>query len=127
MALTVYYEARGQDQIGQLAVALVVKNRAIKTDETICQVAFAPKQFSWANKAAHLNKYDNVVLDKAFMPERDDPSWIMAKKIARLSNKVADFTNGSTYYHARNVSPKWGKDYKMTMVLGNHVFYRKEV
>ena len=125
LALTIYHESRDQNVSGQFAVAMVVRNRSIKEKDTnLCHVAFANKQFSWANGVAKLNKYGNVVMDKNYMPERKDHAWILAKKVAMLSSKVKDFTHGATYYHTKTVRPYWAKSYHQTIVVGDHIFYK---
>ena len=50
LALTIYYEARGEPTIGQYAVAEVVLNRAEKRDLSVCDVVYQPGQFSGAKK-----------------------------------------------------------------------------
>lgn len=125
LALNIYHEAKDQKPEGQMAIALVVHNRVHDEQKTVCGVVFAKRQFSWTNGNASLNKYGNVKLNKDYMPEKNDKEWLMAKRIAKLSYKVADFTHGATYFHSKKVHPYWSKDFKRTLVLGDHVFYRK--
>ncbi len=58
LALVVYVEARGEPLDGQLMVAEVVLNRvAIEAyPDTVCDVAFDPKQFSGLNRPVDLGK-----------------------------------------------------------------------
>jgi len=49
LAKNIYFEARNQPYEGQLAVALVTMNRVYnsKFPDTVCEVVYQPKQFSW--------------------------------------------------------------------------------
>ena len=47
LALTVYFEARGEPEHGQYAVAEVVMNRVEQRDATVCSIVYAPNQFVW--------------------------------------------------------------------------------
>ena len=51
MALNIYHEARGEEPLGQVAVAQVVMNR-VQHDwfpDTICDVVYQGSQFSWTH------------------------------------------------------------------------------
>lgn len=52
LAKVVYYEARGEGEMGMLAVAWVVLNRVMHPNypKTICEVVYQKKQFSWTAK-----------------------------------------------------------------------------
>ena len=47
LTLNVYHEARGEPEIGQLAVAHVTLNRAMEEHKSIAEVVREPYQFSW--------------------------------------------------------------------------------
>jgi spore germination cell wall hydrolase CwlJ-like protein len=121
LAQNIYYEARGEDMSGQLAIALVTVNRVKMQDypPTICQVVFQPGQFSWTHQ--HKKKY---------VPH-DQERWAEAMTIAhrvldggRLDN-VRDITEGSILFHADYVHPKsWKKYYVKTMQIGKHIFFK---
>jgi spore germination cell wall hydrolase CwlJ-like protein len=38
---------------------------------------------------------------------------------------VVDITNGATFYHSRRVKPKWRKNMEKTVIIKDHVFYRR--
>ncbi|MBC8157732.1 MAG: cell wall hydrolase, partial [Alphaproteobacteria bacterium] len=64
MARTVWGEARGEDEIGKIAVAHVIKNRAKHPKwwgKTIMEVCLKPWQFScWNKKDPNREKMDAV-------------------------------------------------------------------
>jgi hypothetical protein len=122
LAEGIYFEARGEPESGQAAVAQVILNRvrAPAYPDTICGVVYQNKhmrnscQFSFACDGR---------------PERirSQWAWRMAERIAE------DVTNGelwidevgdSTHYHANYVSPRWGGRMIRLERVGDHIFYR---
>lgn len=120
MALNLYHESRGENVAGEYAVALVTMNRAHGDTKQVCPTVLKRKQFSWTNALVK-----NKTLVAAGKP-RDQIAWRRAVIIAKiaLSGKLYDFTNGSTFYHAKSVRPAWRKSMMLTRVIGQHVFYR---
>ena len=121
LAEAVYFEARGEDLAGQVAVAEVILNRVAskKFPNTVCKVinqGSARKfkcQFSYmcdgkSERINDRNSYERIV----------KLSWIMILGSARV------LTHGATYYHAIAVSPTWAKSMEKTNVIGRHIFYR---
>lgn len=119
LALNVYYEARGEDKLGQQAVAHVVLNRveSKRYPDNVCGVvsqAFKPGvcQFSWwcHAKAA---------------PSAESPAFrrSLDVAVAALSGKAKDPTDGAMYFHARRLgTPGWTRGLKLTKVIGSHKF-----
>lgn len=113
LAKNIYHEARGEPEIGQYAVAFVTINRT--EDErfhgSICDVVYAPSQFSWTR---HRDK-----------PIKDSDSYKKAVYIAEnvvYNNKIMlDPTDGSLYFER---SKKTSKSKKITRIIGNHKFYK---
>lgn len=65
---------------------------------------------------------------KSTMPDREPPCvWNVAKK-AWYASKNTNLTKGAT--HFENVKafgmPSWAKNYKVTAVIGDHTFFRKD-
>lgn len=122
LALTIYFEARGEPDIGKLAVGHVVKNRAEHPlfPERICDVVKQgePKaafrcQFSWW-------------CDGASDRPRDGKSWQRSRALAQrvFWDYSEDPTEGALWYHADYVAPAWGKVLQRGPQIGRHVFYR---
>jgi hypothetical protein len=123
LAKALYFEARGEGRIGQLAVAQVILNRVKEPGfpSTICGVVYQNDsnrnrcQFSFA-----CDGYADRV--------RDTDAWREAQAIARQAlaspNGVvlADVGN-STHYHATSVMPSWAGKMNVVDVIGHHVFY----
>lgn len=113
LAKNIYHEARGEPFQGQVAVALVTVNRVASGlfQNTVCQVVYANKQFSWTS-----DRNKRV---------KDQKAWASAVKIATavLSRRVyePDFT--AVYFHASHVAPLWAKTKTIITKIGNHIFY----
>lgn len=112
----IYYEARGEDYRGKMAVAQVTINR-LKTGywgNSICKVVYAKKQFSWT-------------LTKK-LPRPDSKVWAESEEIARkvlAGHRVRGLTR-SLYYHAIHIrDPKWADTRHEVGQIGNHVFYNR--
>lgn len=118
---SIYFEARGESAIGQLAIAEVVLNRVTsgRYPSSICGVVFQGRssnqcQFSFACSAD---------MDKP----RDRIAWRKAQRLAHyvLSGEVTTSIVGSaTYYHAAYVYPHWAPSMIEVAKIGHHIFYR---
>lgn len=117
LALNVYFEARGEDMLGQLAVAEVTLNRveSSRYPDNVCDVVWQPKQFSWT----HDGKSDKP---------KDARAWREAQRIARIAlseNEMVVVGEDVTHYHASYASPYWASSYERVAKVGKHIFYRK--
>jgi spore germination cell wall hydrolase CwlJ-like protein len=125
LAENVYYEARGEPQAGQIAVADVVVNRT-KADgfpKSVCDVVKQKKehkcQFSW-------------VCWKQRPPiDRNSQQWVQSKDIATtvllFDNQPGIMKSKSAlFYHADYVHPEWAKKMKFLKRIGTHLFYTKQ-
>jgi spore germination cell wall hydrolase CwlJ-like protein len=114
LAGAVYFEAKGESLEGQLAVARVIINRAKsgRFADSLCGVVYQPSQFSF-------------VRGHAMPPIRTESrDWREAVAIAQIavSDEWDSLAEGALYFHARRVSPGWGK--ARLASIDNHVFYR---
>ena len=116
MAVNMYFEARDQTAVGQIAVGFVVLNRVASKHfpNTICKVVWQRKQFSWT--------WDG----KSDKP-KEKAAWAASLALADivLSGKYSDPTNGALFYHATYAKPYWTKAMVQTVQLGTHIFYEK--
>lgn len=114
LACNIYHEARGESDKGQVAVALVTRNRVLskRYPDTYAEVVWQRSQFSWSRDGRSDKIRDNDAWHKA---------WLIAGDV--ISGRVKDFTNGAMYYHTKAVKPKWRKKFVVSMVIGDHIFY----
>lgn len=113
LATAVYFESKGEPLTGQLAVANVIINRTTsgRFPKSICGVVRQPGQFSFVRGGA--------------MPAiRSGAQYRTAMAIAQIAmDKQWDNpAPGALYFHARYVSPGWGRPRVTT--IGNHIFFR---
>ena len=115
LAQNVYFEARSQPLIEQVAVAQVVMNRVRSPHypNSVCDVVWERRQFSWT----HDGKSDSP---------RNVSAWVEANQIASLvlSPGFPDLVDGATHYHAHYVSPSWASALESVATIGTHKFYR---
>lgn len=112
LTLNIYHEARSEPEIGKLAVAHVTLNRAMEEQKSIEEVVTAPYQFSWTFQKT------------SFIPaEPGSLEDSMGVALKAITSK--DFTQGSTFYHRTDVSPRWAAHKNFTAQYGSHKFYRQ--
>ncbi|UPW35839.1 lytic transglycosylase [Pseudomonas phage EM] len=124
LAEAVYFESRGEPEIGQIAVAHTVINR-MKHDRwpsTVAGVLYFKCQYSYTCDGSM--RQGITELDK----------WEIAKHVAynALYGYTADPTGGADHYlNERKVRrankgrlPRWARKYKRTIKIGNHTFYK---
>ena len=107
LALIIHNEAGGEKELGKVAVAKVVLNRA-KSHKNTCKVIYEKHQF-----------YTKPIKSKG---EHWEKSKQLAKKV--LSGHFKDPTNGATHFHNGTVKPKWAKMKRKTAKIGKHYFYK---
>ena len=112
LATAVYFEARGEDIMGQMAVAQVVVNRMEdpRYPNTICDVVWEDRAFSFT----HDGRSDTMK-----HPESRSKALYVAK--STLDGGGIGIT--STHYHTTDVDPFWNKHYDLDGQVGNHIFY----
>tara|TARA_R110002020_G_scaffold173946_2_gene364939 strand:- start:656 stop:1129 length:474 start_codon:yes stop_codon:yes gene_type:complete len=127
MAEAIYYEARGQSQLGQLAVAIVIRNRMKdpRWPSTACEVVKDGRYWK-----------GNPVRDKCQFsywcdgkPERpaEKQAWKEAVNIAELvysHNIEVEDLEKATHYHALSVHPSWADKLILCLQIGDHKFYQ---
>lgn len=119
-ARTLWGEARGEGTTGMQAVANVIRNRVNGLKwfgSTFKEVCLKPRQFSaWED----LNRPKMLAVDTS------NPQFRQAVEIAKkaVAGTLPDITNGANHYHAVNVKPSWADTKKLTVIIGNHAFYK---
>jgi Cell Wall Hydrolase len=118
LALNVYYEARGEQPEGQLAVAHVTLNRLrdARFPKTVCKVVYQPGAFSWT--ADRLNNAGGV---------HEEQAWQLAVVISQmaLAGMTEDPTKGAVDFHATSIHPWWVADKEFIWQMGHHKFYAR--
>lgn len=115
LAQAVYFEARGENHMGQMAVAQVVVNRMHddRYPDTICGVVWERKAFSFT----HDGKSDRM---------KHSESRSKALQVAKATLDGEGLGITSTHYHTVSVSPYWAKHYQLDGRVDNHYFYTND-
>ncbi len=124
LAKAIYFEARSEARIGQLAVADVVLNRVDSRfyPDTICEVVFQGServtgcQFSFTCDGS----MDGVKLNAR------NRLWVASENLAGsiLAGIHIPVSREATHYHADYVDPPWAENLSPTATIGTHKFYR---
>ena len=103
LATAIYFEARGEPMVGQVAVAQVIVNRVY--DE----------------------RFPDTVCDEV-MRDENAKQWAYNVAESTLQGIFYDTTSGATHYHADYVVPDWSKNsmFTKTVQINAHIFYRWE-
>tara|TARA_R110002167_G_scaffold248516_1_gene454579 strand:+ start:544 stop:957 length:414 start_codon:yes stop_codon:yes gene_type:complete len=129
LALNLYYEARDQPVVGQLAVGFSTMNR-VKDErypDTVCEVVKQAKYHAWdmENPIRHKCQYSWFCDGMSDVPTNDKAmleATILAANI--FYGRVTDISNGATHYHATYVNPYWADHMTVLFSIDDHIFYR---
>ena len=117
-----YYEARGEGQQGEKAVAEVIfhRMRTGNYGHSICAVVYEGAtqqgcQFSFACNGDRTQRKQASAWMQAQM---------LAARILTGEERLSDATEGATSFHAVSVQPDWANDLERTVQIGNHIFYK---
>ena len=129
LAKNIYFEARSESTAGRIAVAWTVINRVRhkRFPNSVCEVVEQglkyengfPKrnkcQFSW-----YCDGQPDIIRN---VNEWRD-AYRLASYVSTGRDHLVDITDGSLWYHADYVYPKWAKHKRKTAKIDTHIFYR---
>lgn len=124
LAEALYFEARGEDLFGQVAVAEVVLNRVDSKvfPGTVCGVV---RQGTGKRNGCQFSFYcdgkPEDIANRRTFEEVGKVAWVM------LHGKPRILTGNATYYHTVAVKPRWAKRMVRTARIGAHIFYRRSL
>ena len=121
LSRAIYFEARSESELGQLAVAKVILNRVRDRNypNSICGVVYqgANRKNSCQFSFACDGNTDNPKMGKA---------WNQAKRVAARAlngGSGVRVISTATHYHADYVRPKWSSSMRRLIKIGRHIFY----
>lgn len=124
LAQAIYYEARSERRVGQLAVADVILNRVDSSiyPDTICDVVF---QGSERETGCQFSFTCDGSMDGIKLTQRNK-RWKDAQDMAGaiLAGMHVPVSRQATHYHADYVDPPWAENLSPTATIGTHKFYR---
>lgn len=121
---TIMMESASENYDGQVAVAEVIRNRAVRrsgvaTWETMYKEVMRPKQFSCWNSPTWA---------KAWLGSHGTgESYQRASRAIGEAINGSDTVRGATLYHTVKVKPGWSKSERVKFVkqIGAHLFYKE--
>jgi len=136
LALNIYHEARNESEAGKMGVAFVTLNRvnSERFPNKVCEVVYEGRISKW-----HLENTGKVVplrhkcqfswwcdgkSDRVYEHDKFEEARAIAYYVLQNYGKVEDVTGGALWYHADYVNPSWSDDYRKTVKIGTHIFYR---
>jgi spore germination cell wall hydrolase CwlJ-like protein len=122
LAEAIYFEARGESEEGQAAVAQVVLNRVSSGlyPATICGVVFQNRRHYHACQFSFACEGKSLRIDE---PDAWQRAVRIASEVTNGLTYVSDI-GGSTHFHASYVRPRWARRLEKMDVIGHHIFYK---
>ena len=121
LAEAIYFEARGENRTGRIAVGEVILNR-VKSKQypnTVCGVVRQGEDRK--NSCQFSYRCDGV--DEAIFNQTAFANSLQLA-IDLIGQRLSSVTHGATHFHASNVSPNWARKMHRTARIGRHSFYR---
>lgn len=124
LADAIYFEARGEPELGRIAVAQVVLNRLKNPayPNTTCGVVYQNKhrrnrcQFSFACDGLR----ETITSKKAWAEAQALATRVLEDDKTLFISDVG----ASTHYHATYVRPRWSRHMTKKDKIGRHIFYQ---
>lgn len=123
LAAGIYFEARGESTMGQLAVAEVILNRVESGEypDSICGVVYQGAK-------RHNSCQFSFACDGKVEVPHNRLAWRKSQRLARyiMSGQLRrEIVGQSLFYHADYVRPAWSQHMVEVAKVGKHIFYRK--
>ena len=129
LAQNIYFEARDQPTIGQMAVAEVVMNRVHSPlfPDTVCEVIHEGPTYKWKQDLPikHRCQFSWYCDGKSDTP-KDQRAWTksiaIAEEVYYSYGLSINSVDGSLFYHSIDVDPNWNREY--VVQIEDHIFYK---
>ena len=132
LAQNIFFEARNQSTLGQVAVAWVTLNRVMSNsyNDTICDVvqqgpmdgsaiSLHRCQFSWFCDGKSDVIPDNVTAQRAW----EDVQLVASVVVYDFLRNGLSPVDDAVMYHANYVQPFWMSSYDKVVTIDDHLFY----
>lgn len=133
MIKAIHFEAKGESELGKIAVANVILNRveSSRFPSSICGVIEQGPEYSNGIPKRHKCQFswycDGRSDDIMITNEIERESFAETALIAfnAVNGNLSDVTNGSDHYYAHDkVTPYWKSYGKSFIIIGNHTFVK---
>jgi spore germination cell wall hydrolase CwlJ-like protein len=123
LALTIYFESRGEPDAGKVAVGHVVMNRVNdpRFPGQVCKVVRQGGE--WRRNRCQFSWWCDGRSDKP----KDRRAWGLSQELANTiyAGVSEDPTEGALWYHADYVKPYWKNVFARGPKIGRHIFYAR--
>jgi spore germination cell wall hydrolase CwlJ-like protein len=121
LAKAIYFEARSESELGQMAVAKVILNRVKDPDypKRICDVVYQ-------NRSTGGSCQFSFACDGVSDTPEPGTAWEQSKRVATraiVGDPTMKAVGDAKFYHADYVQPKWSLSMKRLTKIGRHIFY----
>ena len=121
LSRAIYFEARSESELGQLAVAKVILNRVKDRNypNSICGVIYQ------GSERRNSCQFSFACDGQTDSPKPGKP-WNQAKRVAERAlngQSGVQIISTATHYHADYVRPKWSSTMRRLIKIGRHIFY----
>lgn len=127
LAENIYFEARGENTAGQMAVGYVTLNRVASSHypNTVCAVVHQGRRDSNGEPILHQCQF-SWFCDGKSDKIRNEEAWNEVTQVAIdvMTSQLSDPTRGAIMYHSKSVDPYWTDDYSFVTKIGGHLFYK---
>ena len=134
LAMNVFFEARNQSTLGQVAVAWVTLNRMTSSSypATLCDVVKQGHtdsegnmvrnkcQFSWYCDGKNDRVPDNAIAQRAW----EDAQLVAEVVLLDWARARTSPVESAVMYHADYVEPYWAASYEEVTNIDEHIFYQ---
>jgi|TARA_R110000751_G_scaffold26786_1_gene71307 spore germination cell wall hydrolase CwlJ-like protein len=130
VAEAVYFEARNQNILGQIAVAMVIRNRMKhpRWPSSACAVVKEGRYWK-GNPVRHKCQFSYWCDGKSEKP-LESKAWQKSLYIAEevIQDRISiESLVEATHYHTLKVKPSWSTKYRLCAVIGDHKFYDRKI
>jgi len=110
LSAIMFGEARGEPDIGKVAVAYTAINRKADPNyaKNICSIMKQPRQYQFIDYG---------------IPSQQQLAYLMPLAKAILEGRIDDPTRGAKWFHTKNMKPYWAKNKTIKVAYNNHIFY----
>ena len=129
LATAIYFEARGEPTLGQIAVGQVIMTRVYdpRYPDNVCDVVKEGYYYSWSPETPIPDMCQFSFWCDGQPETINDPMHISGQKkwhgtLTFLN--IVDLTEGSTYYHAHYVKPYGVKVYTNSSYQRSHILQK---
>ena len=127
MAHAIYFEARSESTVGQLAVGQVIMNRVsdYRFPDTVCEIVTDGLRYSWDSRKIVRNKCAfSFYCDGKPEVISDRASWRKAVEVSiHVLEGTIDYADGADHFELKNRKPYWLSSMRKVATIDKHNFY----